>query len=729
MEILIFSSNKSKIEEVLQSIKSKAKISKKGKKYYYNFACGFDTETSSFYQNLKTGKTSLSLDNVNKNEIKDYVKRGIVYEWTFGIYSNGDILIVIGRTLEEYQELYNMITNIFDTNAINLLIYVHNLAFDFQYIRGYFTFDKVFAIEERKVLKAITNDGVEYRCSYQLSGYSLSVVAKNLTKHKIEKLVGDLDYSKIRHSTTPLTQEELDYCIHDVLIILYYIDETITNDGDITKIPLTKTGYVRNYCRKACYKVVGDKKASKDKTRKYYALMQKLTLTTDEYDLLKTSFMGGFTHANAMNCGKVYENVRSFDETSAYPTVMIAEKFPMSKGIQINHITRQEFEEKVRNYCCVFDVELNDVESLIYYENYISSSKCRSLENQLENNGRIVSAKRLIISITNIDWEIIKRTYTFSSFRIGRFYYYQKGYLPTDFVKSILKLYSDKTTLKDVEGKEVEYLASKGMINSAYGCCVTDIVRDEIIYDMEGWHKEKNTTENIDKIIAKYNKSRNRFLFYAWGVFVTAYARANLWSGIFELKEDYIYSDTDSLKFINYDKHKQFFELYNNRLLYKLQKALDYHKIPYEAYKPKTIKGVEKILGVWDDEGIYDKFKTLGAKRYMFLKNDKLTLTISGVNKKTATPWLLKHFANNDIKQVDKVFNAFENELEFPKDATGKQTHTYLDFEYEGYVKDYTGKLGYYHEFASIHLESTTYSLSISQQFLDYLKGIKYIKI
>lgn len=87
MEILIFSSNKSKIEEVLQRIKSKAKISKKGKKYYYNFACGFDTETSSFYQNLKTGKTSLSLDDINKNEIKDYVKRGIVYEWTFGIYS------------------------------------------------------------------------------------------------------------------------------------------------------------------------------------------------------------------------------------------------------------------------------------------------------------------------------------------------------------------------------------------------------------------------------------------------------------------------------------------------------------------------------------------------------------------------------------------------------------------------------------------------------------------
>ena len=33
---------------------------------------------------------------------------------------------------------------------------------------------------------------------------------------------------------------------------------------------------------------------------------------------------------------------------------------------------------------------------------------------------------------------------------------------------------------------------------------------------------------------------------------------------------------------------------------------------------PKTIKGETKTLGVWDFDGFYTDFKTLGAKRYIF---------------------------------------------------------------------------------------------------------------
>ena len=61
-----------------------------------------------------------------------------------------------------------------------------------------------------------------------------------------------MDYSLIRHSNTELTEKELGYCINDVLVVVAYIQETIEREGNITKIPLTKTGYVRNYTRNNC---------------------------------------------------------------------------------------------------------------------------------------------------------------------------------------------------------------------------------------------------------------------------------------------------------------------------------------------------------------------------------------------------------------------------------------------------------------------------------------------
>ena len=100
--------------------------------------------------------------------------------------------------------------------------------------------------------------------------------------------------------------------------------------------------------------------------------------------------------------------------------------------------------------------------------------------------------------------------------------------------------------MKGVQGKETEYLLSKGMLNSVYGMCVTDIVKDNAIYsDDDNWGFEK---VDIDEEIQKYNDSKNRFLYYAWGIWVTAYARRNLWTGILAVGKDYIYSDTDSIK-------------------------------------------------------------------------------------------------------------------------------------------------------------------------------------
>lgn len=676
------------------------------KKTYINLECGFDIETTSTY-------------------IQDE-KVAFMYEWTFGIKDKN--FICYGRTWEQFIELCEKLQRHFGLGEdVILVVYIHNFSFEFQFMRKYFEWLNVFSVDERKPIKALCSYGIEFRDSYILSGYSLQKTAENLQYHKIEKLVGDLDYSLIRTSDTVLSKQELAYCENDVLIILYYINEQIRQYGDITKIPLTNTSRVRNYVRNNCYhSSKNHRKESKRKFFKYRQIMQDLQLTKDEYIILKRAFQGGFTHANPNYSGKLLENVSSIDFTSSYPAVMLSEKFPMSKGMytpveelkKMFPYSNKPLDELCKKYCVVFDVEFIGLQSSIQYENYISESKCSSLENPIINNGRVYSADRLVTTITDIDYNIIKNCYTWEKMGIRNIYRYCRGYLPKDIILSILKLYEDKTTLKGVEGMEVEYLNSKVMLNSVYGMSVTDIVRDEITYS-DDWG---SSPANIDEQIETYNKSYSRFLFYPWGVWVTAYARRNLWLGIKNIKEDYVYSDTDSIKMLNYEKHTDFIKWYDDIITDKLYKMCDFWKIDKNKLKPKNIKGSEKMIGIWDYEGTYTHFKTLGAKRYLVEEQDgSLHLTVAGLSKKNGMNYMIEKAKGDNMK----VFEMFNDDLYIPAENTGKMTHSYIDNEHEFTILDYQGNESHVITKSGVHLESCDFTLSISKQYAQFILMIK----
>ena len=704
----------------VQNLVKRIKPIKTNKKIeYYNIPCAFDIETSSFYQ----------FTGVNKQKV------AIMYEWTFAIYDH----VTIGRTWNEFIFLINKLIDMLDISpSKRLIIYVHNLAFEFQFMRKHFLWKKVFSLKERKPIQAITEDGIEFRCSYKLSGYSLSKLSDQLQKYKIHKMDGDLDYRLIRHSLTPLTKKELGYCINDVLVVNCYIQELIEHEGDITKLPLTKTGFVRNLTRKNCL-YSGDNKYG-DKYRKYRKMMNTQTLTPEIYKQLRRAFSGGFTHANPFYVKETVKNVDSYDFTSSYPYVMVTEKFPMSAFTTVNLTSMEQFERLLSSKACLFDVEIEGLESKIYFENYLSQSHCTELENAVINNGRIVSATHLKTTMTEQDYFIFNAMYDFDNIKIYNFRTAIKAYLPTDFVLTILDLYNNKTQLKDVIGKEVEYLKSKENVNAMYGMCVTDIVRDEIIYDEEDWGSEK---PDLEEAINRYNTSKKRFLNYAWGVWVTAYARANLFTGILEFGDDYIYADTDSIKVLNADKHKKYFEWYQQQVDAKLYNAANFHKIDISKFSPKNIYGEEKKLGVWEHEKKYLRFKTLGAKRYLveYEEKDKKSgfttvkqkLTVAGLNKQNTMGYIKK------VLKKD-AFDVFNEELYIPTEyydeeigdyisATGKQTHTYIDNEMEGCVQDYLGNICEYHELSGVHLENADYDFSMSEQFIRYIFNIKSEKI
>ena len=672
---------------------------------FWKIVFAFDIETSSF-----TGP-------VTKTDHND--KRSVMYIWQLAI--NGRV--IIGREWSEFLDVMQHIVDRLELSKYKrAIVYVHNLAFEFQFIRFMFPWRKVFAIDKRKPIYAITETGIEFRCSYILTNYSLAKLGDQLQKYKVRKLVGDLDYTKIRHPETPLTDEELQYCINDVLVVSAYIKEQIEKEKYIHKIPLTCTSYCRRFVRKNClYGPVF--KLWRKQFRKYHAFIKSLKIRNlDEYKQLKRAFMGGFTHAGHYYSTYTLENVSHVDFSSSYPYVLLSEQFPMSTAsdVDCSNLTKEQFEFYLRNYCCLFDCKIYNLKPKFEYESYIPSYKCFLKCGVVENNGRVYSADMVALSLTEVDLSIINGVYSFSRIEVSNMKIYKKGYLPIEIIKSIIELYKNKTTLKGVKGKENEYLVSKGLLNSTYGMMVTDIVRDLITYEGNEWGL---TEGDANDQIEKYNNSRRRFLYYPWGVWCTAYARRNLWYGIATISENYIYSDTDSIFYFSDKENEEFIDRYN-KLCEKKLRAMCYHYgLDYDTeLLPRTIKGEVKPIGIFDHEPEIQKFKTLGAKRYMTYIDGELSITVSGVNKKTAVPWLLEKVG------VEGAFEAFEERLIVPEDATGKLTHYYIDKPYEGEVTDYLGNVYHYLTLSGIYLEKATYCFNISQAYIDFLKGVFYTK-
>lgn len=687
------------LKDVLKDCKTHSAYDYTTKKTVKMFDCiiSFDIETSNAY--------------IGKNE-----KFAFMYIWQIGILNpnTGKELYFYGRTWQQFNlfiKHLRMILRLDDTRKV--FIWVHNLTFEFQFIRTEIEgIWELFAGDMRKPYKAEIKN-IVFRDTLILAGMSLSKVAENLTNHKIKKLLGDLDYNLIRHSKTPLSEDELNYCENDVKIVVYYIAEQSEIYGNLSKIPLTNTGRVRRFVREKCfYTSKNHKKSSNAKYKKYRELMNYLTLTERHYKLFNAAFQGGFTHANAMHVNKILNNVYSIDFTSSYPTVMIAEKFPMSppKQITIKNLTEYD---KLKNDDTgfIFVVRFTNLMSKILFENYLSESKAIDKSNLSVNNGRIFSADVATFVITHIDLDIIREVYSFDKIEFLESYTFYLSYLPTAIIKSILELYDKKTTLKGVDEKEVEYMLSKNMLNSIYGMSVTAIVRDEHLYNSDCGTWEVVRANEKDEI-EKYNNNKKRFLYYPWGVFVTAYARKNLWKGILYFKEDYIYSDTDSIKFFNLNNHKKWIDKYNADITAKIKRALEFSCIEYKI--PKTIKGIEKPLGVWDYEGEYIRFKTLGAKRYMYETKDGLHITVAGLSKKQGKDY---------IANQPSPFKFFEDNMYIPKEHTSKLTHTYIDCEQTAEIKDYLGKIETVTEKSSVHLEKCEFTLSQSKSYIDFLNS------
>lgn len=645
--------------------------------------------------------------------------RSIMYIWQFGI--NGTA--VYGRTWDEFKDFLSKFRD-----ALKLcdkkyaVVYIHNAGYEFEFLHSILKLSNIFARSTHNPIYFDCDEYfIQFRDSYILSGLSLEKTAENLTKHKIAKLDGEeFNYNLIRHQDTELKEYELKYCENDVLILNYFIQEEMDYCGDLSKVPLTRTGYARRRFRSALHK---DKEF-------WYNWHMKISASyprVEEFCLLNKCFMGGYVHANCMYVGFGIEDVTSIDFASSYPAQMVRHKYPLGSWLKLNplNMTIKKFEKEIENNACMMEIVFIDIDAKTQHHT-ISKNKCAHFDEEaIFDNGRLVSAKVIHTFITDVDYKIIKMFYKFKTIKILQLYTNKYEYLPTPFIRELLNLYEIKTQLKNVEGKEEEYLRAKGDINAAYGMLCQNPVNGEVTFSNGEWDRVKESEIDIEEALYKDKKSKSYFMPYCVGVWVTAWARYELLRTVYEIDKndkigDVIYNDTDSIKLINYEAHKETIEKYNREVINEINEALDYHQIPREKARPKTIEGYEKQLGVFEIDAKYPLFKTLGCKRYCYIdKKNEFHYTASGIPKGKPREYMI----NEAERKNCHIFDIFDMGLTIPKEWSQKLTHYCFNDRKRVNVTDYNNNTQFCKITSCCVLIPQPYEMSSNTEFLKFLKG------
>lgn len=637
---------------------------------YLDIVTAFDIETSKVITGQKCNKYT------KKNED---VYQAFMYIWAWQF---GEKYTVIGRTWKEFIKFAKDL-GVYVDSGVQLVVFVHNLSYEFQFLRGIYNFepDEVFALRKRKVLKCNMYGFIECRCSYIHANMSLEVYTNKMNA-KHAKLSGeDFDYNVVRYPWTVLTPKQMDYVVHDVLGLVEAIHIEMEHDCDnLYKFPLTSTGYVRRDVKKAMRTVS-------------HTFVRNQLADFRIYKMLREAFRGGNTHANRYYSNKILKNVKSADIKSSYPGELCNSLFPISQFI---HVGGQKFDDlmrliHVRKKAVLMRVSITKPRLKDKYFGcpYIPRSKSRNIRVGVYDNGRVLSADYLETTFTDIDFKIFLSQYDFDDFVAMEVAHARYGKLPPALVSETIKYFKLKTNLKDVEGQELHYMKSKNKLNAFFGMMVQDPIKQSILFEDNDFEEQEEDEEGL---LLKHNRSA--FLAYQWGVWDTAHSRERLEEGIRLAGDGFIYCDTDSVKYIG----EIDWNAYNaNRQKIALQNG---------AYATDP-KGNVHYMGTFEEEGGYEDFATLGAKKYCFVKNGKTYTTIAGVTKRKGGSELDEH---GGIK-------AFKPGFIFSKaggtEAVYNDTPDVKELTFEGKTIPIT---------SNIVIKDSTYTLGMTAEYQKLLK-------
>lgn len=613
---------------------------------------------------------------------------GWIYQWCFSYpCRNGDRWLVYGRKPSQLAYCLKLIAEVNKLDADNkILIFVHNLSYDWQFFHAFVQDQfnepgEVLAVGAHRLINWQIG-GLEFRDTLKIAQKSLYKWGQDLNI-KDKKLVGEIDYSITRYQNTPLKRSDWRYMFRDVVTLDECVARQMELWGDETKsIPLTNTGYVRRETRKEF------KKAKSNREN-----FQRKALTLDTYRFCRGEFAGGLTHGNRFRAertidleaikrklGRIDIKIKHRDFVSHYPSQQITKYGPGSKFVLYYDYKQDEkrkplhvddllaLDKCVLASILIWDLKLRDGVTLPY------AQECKIQAGQVEkldlvcDNGRVLQmlSGSSIIVVNELDLKWYKKLYTFK-FKIMKVYTATRAPFPSFITNMVRKFFNDKTRLKNelkeiekVYGKESDQyrekhileLIAKGLLNSIYGMSATDIVRSKHFETESGlWDKEVLTAEMIEERITKYYSGKKNFMNYELGLWTTAHARDELME-FCELVgwEYYLYADTDSLFYISTPEIEARIEEKNRQFREECDKNGWYI----------TLDGKKTYFHQFDDENEeIIQFRFLHAKCYAYVTSDnQLHATIAGVPEKVGKNTRVKELGDINSLIPGKVFKA-----------------------------------------------------------------------
>lgn len=286
----------------------------------------------------------------------------------------------------------------------------------------------------------------------------------------------------------------------------------------------------------------------------------------------------------ADGCYKVeHNNVLMYDKKSAYASIFInGDLFPIG---QIRNITAQEWKYDVKRIKYF-------IENRIWFKLLIEADL--GLGDFLDGNVTALEYNDVCycVDLHEVDgWKIIVDGMKNHQYRLYKSD--ETGYLNEDFRRAEFELYNIKNDCQNPAEKHIY----KTQIAMTYGKGL-----------------QRHNFRDINDVMRHYKGRGDRYITPEFANHANSRLRYELLRAMYDGQG--IYCDTDGIKVPDTPENRQLFETYNKNIIEKNSKS-----------------GFTTDIGVWNLEGIADRFCVFADKTYIFTENDELTIKAAGLTE------------------------------------------------------------------------------------------------